>query len=66
MINFRKMTGHYQVEIDGIRRGNVKRVEHWTVRGNRISWDATDRRGVHKGSAPTRAQAAEYLKASNS
>lgn len=53
----------YHVEINGEYRGKVTRVEDWTIRGTRIRWQAESKNKVVKGSAPTRKEAAEFLKA---
>lgn len=61
-VKFIKADGKYRVEIDGVYRGHVKRVEDWTVRGSRIRWEAYSRGCTYLGSAPTRKMAAEYLR----
>lgn len=63
MIEFVKMSGFYHVEIDGLYRGRVKKIEDWTVRGTSIRWEATSKNGVYKGSGKTRKEAAEFLRA---
>lgn len=66
MLTFRKSTAHtnlYFVEQDGQLLGSVQKREMWTVRGSRVMWDAY-RKGVSKGSAQTRQEAALILTAS--
>lgn len=64
-ITFEKVEGRigvYFVLSENEHVGLVRRVEHWTVRGTRIVWQA-QRRGRVFGSAETRKEAAELLTA---
>lgn len=61
MIEFIKQPGFYHVEIDGVYRGRVRRVEDWTVRGTRVRWQAETKNGRVLGSAPTRKEAAQFF-----
>ena len=53
------LTG-YRVWSADVLVGTVRKTEGWTVRGNRILWDAS-RAGKHIGSFPTRKEAAAAL-----
>lgn len=61
-IKFRKSTRSDAqfVYADDILIGTVKKVEHWTVRGTSVKWDA-QRKGRFVGSGNSRKEAAELL-----
>lgn len=62
MITFRKTKNFngYHVQADGERLGLIRKVEHWTVRGKRIAWQAFFK-STYMGEASTRAEAARLL-----
>ena len=62
MITFRKTKGitGYHVFEDGTRLGLIHKVEHWTVRGKRIGWQAFYK-STYKGEATTRTEAVALL-----
>lgn len=50
----------YVVYADDKRRGVIRKVEHWTVRGTRVGWQAYSK-STYMGEAATRNEAAKLL-----
>lgn len=50
----------YVVYENGVRRGVIRKVENWTVRGTRIGWQAYYKNS-YKGECATRKEAVELL-----